>query len=187
MRVLQIALALSLFAVTTGCERESRAEAGRQATDLSWLDTIDFRSPPAPVSALEMGLASPVDAAEPVLEEPMAAEPARPTAAASVPRAAPARSKARSTSPARRSASSARNSGTYASSGPSRPTPRVVTVKNTKRDAAIGAAAGAAIGAVAGGSRQRVKGAVIGAVVGGVAGGVIGNNVDKSTRVVYDH
>ena len=50
----------------------------------------------------------------------------------------------------------------------------------------IGAGAGAVIGAVAGGRRNRVKGAVVGAVVGGVLGGVIGNNVDKSTRVVYD-
>ena len=50
------------------------------------------------------------------------------------------------------------------------------TVKNTKRDAAIGAAAGAVIGATT--SRDKIKGAVIGGVAGAILGGVIGNNVD---------
>ena len=53
--------------------------------------------------------------------------------------------------------------------------PREVTVKNTKRDAAIGAAAGAVIGATTG---HGLKGGIIGAAAGGILGGVIGNNVD---------
>ncbi|HEX9483914.1 MAG TPA: glycine zipper domain-containing protein [Gemmatimonadaceae bacterium] len=56
-----------------------------------------------------------------------------------------------------------------------------VTVKHTKRDAAIGAAAGAAIGAAAGHS---VKGGLIGAAAGGILGGIIGNNVDKEKKRV---
>jgi hypothetical protein len=88
--------------------------------------------------------------------------------------------------PRRTSTSSSRSSsGTYSAPAPA-PRGRVETVKHTKRDAAIGAGAGAVIGAVAGGPRNRVEGAVVGAVVGGVIGGVIGNNVDKSTRVVYE-
>src|ERR1700754_1250392 len=50
------------------------------------------------------------------------------------------------------------------------------TVKNTKRDAAIGAVAGAVIGAST--SRDKVKGGLIGAAAGAILGGVIGNNVD---------
>jgi hypothetical protein len=85
--------------------------------------------------------------------------------------------------PAARSTS---QSTSIASAPAPAPVARTVTVKNTKRDAAIGAGAGAVIGAVAGGSENRVEGAVVGAVLGGVIGGVIGNNVDKSTRVVYE-
>ena len=90
--------------------------------------------------------------------------------------------------PRRSSASSSGSTATSSTAGTvstPAPQPRVVEVKHTKRDAAIGAVAGAAIGAVAGGSNNRVQGAVIGAVVGGVAGAVIGNNVDKTTRVEY--
>jgi uncharacterized protein YcfJ len=76
--------------------------------------------------------------------------------------------------PARRRSTSngttARSSGTYT------PAPqREVTVKNTKRDAAIGAAAGAIIG---GASTRSAKGAIIGGAAGAILGGVIGNNVD---------
>ena len=53
---------------------------------------------------------------------------------------------------------------------------KTTTVKNTKRDAAIGAAAGAILGAAT--SRNKVKGGIIGAAAGGILGGVIGNNVD---------
>lgn len=59
---------------------------------------------------------------------------------------------------------------------------RTVTVKNTKRDAAIGAAAGAIIGATT--SRDKVKGGLIGAAAGGIIGGIIGNNVDVQKKKV---
>lgn len=87
-----------------------------------------------------------------------------------------------STAPARRrttsssSGSSTRSSGTY-----TREAQREVTVKNTKRDAAIGAAAGAIIG---GASTRSVKGGVIGAAAGAILGGVIGNNVDVQKKKV---
>lgn len=71
--------------------------------------------------------------------------------------------------------SSSRSSGTY-----SAPVRRTVTVKHTKRDAAIGGATGAVIGAVT--SHDKLKGAVIGGVAGAVLGGVLGNNVDISKR-----
>jgi len=82
----------------------------------------------------------------------------------------------------RRSTSSSTSSGrvTSTSGGTVTSSPREVTVKHTKRDAAIGAAAGAVIGATT--SRDKVKGAIIGGVVGGVLGGVIGNNVDKTKK-----
>lgn len=67
-------------------------------------------------------------------------------------------------------------SGTVASEG------REVTVKNTKRDAAIGAVAGGIIGAAT--SRDKVKGGLIGAAAGGIIGGVIGNNVDIQKKRV---
>jgi hypothetical protein len=57
---------------------------------------------------------------------------------------------------------------------------RVITEKNTKRDAIIGATAGAVIGATT--SRDKVKGAVIGGAAGAILGGVIGNNVDIKKR-----
>jgi hypothetical protein len=59
---------------------------------------------------------------------------------------------------------------------------RVITEKNTKRDAIIGATAGAVIGATT--SRDKVKGAVIGGAAGAILGGVIGNNVDIKKRRV---
>lgn len=74
---------------------------------------------------------------------------------------------------------------TAGTSSPSRAEPRVVTVKNTKRDAAIGAGAGAVIGATVAGRGSRVKGAVIGAAVGAAAGAVVGSTIDTSTRVEY--
>jgi uncharacterized protein YcfJ len=80
--------------------------------------------------------------------------------------------------PVRRTVSTTRRS---TSSG-TRSAGRVVTVKHTKRDAAIGAVAGAIIGA--GTSRNKVKGGVIGAAVGGVLGAVVGNTVDKERRRV---
>ena len=82
--------------------------------------------------------------------------------------------------PARRrttSSASSTSSGTTTASEP-----RVITKKNTKRDAAIGAAAGAIIGAAA--SKDKVKGGLIGAAAGGIIGGVIGNNVDIEKKRV---
>lgn len=81
-----------------------------------------------------------------------------------------------STAPARRRTTSS-SSGTYSPA----PEQREVTVKNTKRDAAIGAAAGAIIG---GASTRSVKGGVIGAAAGAILGGVIGNNVDIQKKKV---
>jgi cobalamin biosynthesis Mg chelatase CobN len=83
----------------------------------------------------------------------------------------------------RRSASSSSGSSTASSSGSTTASePRVITKKNTKRDAAIGAAAGAIIGASV--SKDKVKGGLIGAAAGGVLGGVIGNNVDVEKKRV---
>jgi len=88
----------------------------------------------------------------------------------------------RRTTTTRRRSSSGSSAGTYSSSGGTVTSSSggEVTVKHTKRDAAIGAAAGAVIGATT--SRDKLKGGVIGAVVGGVLGGVIGNNVDKQKK-----
>jgi len=93
----------------------------------------------------------------------------------SAPAAAPTTTRRTTASaPARRRTTS---SGTGSSSGTTvAPEPRVVTKKNTKRDAAIGAAAGAIIGAAA--SKDKVKGGIIGAAAGGVLGGVFGNTAD---------
>ena len=109
------------------------------------------------------------------------AAPATPLRTGAAPVANPA-PRPTSTAPARRrttsssSGSSTRSSGTY-----TREAQREVTVKNTKRDAAIGAAAGAIIG---GASTRSVKGGVIGAAAGAILGGVIGNNVDVQKKKV---
>ena len=88
----------------------------------------------------------------------------------------------RPTTRRRTTSSSGSSSGRVSSTsgGTVTSSPGEVTVKHTKRDAAIGAAAGAVIGATT--SRDKLKGGVIGAVVGGVLGGVIGNNVDKTKK-----
>ena len=82
----------------------------------------------------------------------------------------------------RRSSSTGTSSGSVGSSSGtvSSTSGGEVTVKNTKRDAAIGAAAGAVIGATT--SRNKVKGAVIGGAVGAILGGVVGNNVDVKKK-----
>ena len=105
-----------------------------------------------------------------------AAAAARTAAVAPAPRrtsTAPARRRTSSSS----SGTSSRSSGTYSPA----PEQREVTVKNTKRDAAIGAAAGAIIG---GASTRSVKGGVIGAAAGAILGGVFGNNVDIQKKKV---
>lgn len=94
---------------------------------------------------------------------------------------APARRTTTASTPARRR-STASSSGTSSSGTTTASEPRVVTKKNTKRDAAIGAAAGAVIGAAA--SKDKVKGGLIGAAAGGIIGGVIGNNVDVEKKRV---
>ena len=78
-----------------------------------------------------------------------------------------------------RSSSSGTSGGTRTVYEPA-PARTTTTVKNTKRDAAIGAAAGAIIGATT--SRNKVKGAVIGGAAGAILGGVIGNNVDVKKK-----
>jgi hypothetical protein len=90
--------------------------------------------------------------------------------AGAAPRTSTASAPRRVASTTRRSSSGTRSAG------------RVVTVKHTKRDAAIGAVAGAIIGA--GTSRNKVKGGVIGAAVGGILGGVVGSTVDKERKRV---
>ena len=161
MQKIQPIAALALLLASAAC---SSGDARKAEADLSFLDDLELVTSTVEaqkgVSALELGMDSTANFVE---EEP-------------APAATPRRSSTRSSSS---------STGTYSAPAPA-PRGRVETVKHTKRDAAIGAGAGAVIGAVAGGRRNRVKGAVVGAVVGGVLGGVIGNNVDKSTRVVYD-
>ncbi len=179
MRVLRIALVMSALVGTAACQRDAAPVAARaESVDLSWLDTLSL-TPEAPVAAsgAELGFVAEPTAAEaaaaakPVVEKKVTAATTSTRSRAAAPRRSSARSR-----------SSSSSSGTY--SAPARQ-PRVVTVKHTRRDAAIGAAGGAVIGAVAGGSRHRVKGALIGAAVGGIAGAVIGNNVDTEKRVQY--
>jgi hypothetical protein len=186
MRVLKIALALSFVVGTAACDRQPE----REPVDLSWVDTLDLRTPPAQqavASPLELGMvhtAAPEAEPAPVTE---VEEEARPAKVASRPRkstSSASRSRTYRSSGSRAGRSSGSSSGSY-SGTVARREPRVVEVKNTKRDAAIGAVTGAAIGAVAGGPRHRVKGAVIGAAAGGVAGAIIGSTIDKSKRIEY--
>jgi hypothetical protein len=163
LRIQRIA-ALGLLLATAAC---SSGDARKAEAELSFLKDLELVTTTVEarkgISALELGVDSSANFVE---EEPAPAAPPRPSS----------------------SRSSSRSAGTYSAPAPApAPRGRVETVKHTKRDAAIGAGAGAVIGAVAGGRRHRVQGAVVGAVVGGVIGGVIGNNVDKSTRVVYDY
>jgi uncharacterized protein YcfJ len=101
------------------------------------------------------------------------------TPAAVAPAPAPTR-RTTASAPARRRTTS--SSSTSSTSGTVASEPRVVTKKNTKRDAAIGAAAGAIVGAAA--SKDKLKGGIIGAAAGGILGGVIGNNVDIQKKRV---
>ena len=156
---------LSTVAFAAACGGDKKAE-GPDRYDLSWMDTLKFDQKAGVASALEAGMA-----------DSLAGEKTQ--AAAPAPRRATTQPAARRSSTARSTASS----GTY--SAPARQG-RVVTKRNTARDAAIGAAGGAVIGAVAGGSKHRVKGAVIGGAAGAVIGGVIGHTVDKKTTVVYE-
>jgi hypothetical protein len=109
---------------------------------------------------------------------------AAPAPVAATPTKATTTTPRRTTSTTTRRASSGSSSGTSSSGSSSAGTttsaPRTVTVKNTKRDAAIGAGAGAIIGAAT--SRDKLKGGVIGAAAGGILGAVIGNNVDVKKK-----
>jgi outer membrane lipoprotein SlyB len=167
MRVLRIALVLSSLVGMAACDRPAQ-QAQDQKADLSWLDTMDLRSPVQKVDS-----AAALSPAEAALAS--TAQPTTQTAAAPV-RHTSSTSSHRSTTHHR---SGSRSSGTYASSG-TYSAPHRVTVKHTRRDAVIGGASGAVIGAIAGGGRHRVKGAIIGGVAGAIAGAVIGNNVDKT-------
>lgn len=177
MRFLTKILPLSVLVATAACA----GEPDRRADDLSWLDTVNFQNTPARTAAvatpLELGFAQAPDSLP--TPAPKVEEEAEPEAKAA-PAPKRASSAARRSTSVRRASSS--SSGTY--SAPVRQ-PRVVEVKNTKRDAIIGGVAGAGIGAVVGGRRNRVKGAVIGGVVGAAAGAVIGSTVDKSRRIEY--
>jgi hypothetical protein len=175
MRVLRFAVIVSSLVGMAACDRPAPQADKSAAADLSWLDTMDLRSPVQKVDSLA-ALSPAEQALLPV------AQPEAKPAAAPVRKAA-----ARRTSSTRHRSSGSRSSGSYegSSSAGTYSAPRTVTVKHTRRDAVIGAGAGAVIGAVAGGSRHRVKGAVIGGVAGAVAGAVIGNNVDKGTRVQW--
>ena len=171
MRVVNSALVISAIVGLTACGGEPPAPEA----DLAFLD--DLKTELAMEQAQSQKVISPVElgatAELPEVEEEAPAAPKPAARRASTTRRASASTASRSSS-----------SGSYEATAPVRQ-PRVVTVKHTKRDAAIGAVAGAAVGAVAAGSQRRVQGAVVGAVLGGVAGAVIGNNVDKSTRVEY--
>jgi hypothetical protein len=154
---------LPALAIMTACSADEPKRA-----DLSFLDELELA-----VSAPDSATLSPDELKLQLGESEQAAEstPAKPTTSVPV----------RTSAPRQSSSSTAR-----APAPAPAPQPRVETVKHTERDAAIGAGAGAVIGATVAGRGDRVKGAAIGAVVGGVLGGVIGNNVDKSTRVVYE-
>jgi uncharacterized protein YcfJ len=170
MRVLRFAVIVSSVVGMAACNRPVQQQDAA-APDLSWLDTMDLKSPVQKVDS-----AAQLAAAEQALLS--TAQPTAQTASAPVRHTA-----ARTSSTRHRSTASRSSSGTY--SQPVYSAPRTTTVKHTRRDAAIGGATGAVIGAVAGGSRHRVKGAIIGGVAGAVAGAVIGNNVDKTTRVQW--
>jgi outer membrane lipoprotein SlyB len=174
MRVLRFAVILSSLVGMAACDRPAQQPAVDQKADLSWLDTMDLRSPVQKVDS-----AAALSPAENALTT--TAQPTAQTAAAPVAHRATSHATTHRRSSARRSSSS----GTVASNEPVYSAPRTRVVKHTRRDAVIGGAGGAVIGAIAGGGRHRVKGAVIGGVAGAIAGAVIGNNVDKSHQVQW--
>ncbi len=184
MRVLKMVLAVSSVVGVAACGSGESANKSLES-DLAWLDSVSV-APNAPVQpqyatpvelttvAAPVGGFTPVDPKSAMVEE----KPA--------PAASETRSRRSSSSRSRGSSASRRSSGgsgTYAST-PARQ-PRIVTKRNTVRDAAIGVGAGAVVGAVAGGRRHRVRGALIGAGVGGAAGAIIGSTVDVKRRVEY--
>jgi hypothetical protein len=138
--------------------------------------------PADPSLNADLGLAAQANTAR--MDSISAAERTAAAAAAPV-AAAPARTtttpRRTSTTTRRASSSTSGSSSSGTTSAATTPSePRTVTVKNTKRDAAIGGAAGAIIGAAT--SRDKLKGAVIGGAAGAILGGVIGNNVDVKKK-----
>jgi type II secretory pathway pseudopilin PulG len=148
----------ALATATVGCHKDKANDQALQ-TDLNLANQANSQRSLDSISAVERGYASPA----PVATTPSAAS----------------HTAARSSTPVRRTHSSS-SSGSYGSAPAPAPAPTTTTVKNTKRDAAIGAAAGAIIGAAA--SRDKIKGGIIGAAAGGILGGVIGNNVDVKKK-----
>jgi hypothetical protein len=144
----------ALATAAAGCHKDN-ANSDALQKDLNLANQTDSARRLDSISAVERGYAAPVSTA---------------------PRTASRGTVSHSTSTARRSSSS---NGSYSAPAPA-PAPTTTTVKNTKRDAAIGAAAGAIIGAAT--SRDKVKGGIIGAAAGGILGGVIGNNVDVKKK-----
>ena len=142
----------ALATAAAGCHKDN-ANSDALQKDLNLANQTDSARRLDSISAVERGYAAPVSTA---------------------PRTASRGYESHSTSTARHSSSS---SGSYSAPAPA---PTTTTVKNTKRDAAIGAAAGAIIGATT--SRDKVKGGIIGAAAGGILGGVIGNNVDVKKK-----
>jgi len=184
MRVLKMVLAVSSVVGVAACGSGATANKSLES-DLAWLDSVSI----APNTPAQPQYATPVELT--TVTAPaggfVAATPEAPAVEEEKPAASETRSRRSSSSRSRGSSagrrSSGGSSGTYAST-PARQ-PRIVTKRNTVRDAAIGVGAGAVVGAVAGGRRHRVKGALIGAGVGGAAGAIIGSTVDVRRRVEY--
>jgi len=145
----------ALAAAAAGCHKDNSSNDALQK-DLNLANQTDSARRLDSISAVERGYAAPAPVA-------------------TAPRTASRGTEYHSTT-ARRSSSS---NGSYSAAAPA-PAPTTTTVKNTKRDAAIGAAAGAILGATT--SRDKVKGGIIGAAAGGILGGVIGNNVDVKKK-----
>jgi hypothetical protein len=176
-------LAVSSLVGVAACGSGESANKSLES-DLAWLDSVSV-APNTPVQpqyatpvelttvAAPVGGFTAVDPKSAMVEEKPAVSETRSRRSSS--------SRSRGSSASRRSSGS--SSGTYAST-PARQ-PRIVTKRNTVRDAAIGVGAGAVVGAVAGGRKHRVRGALIGAGVGGAAGAIIGSTVDVQRRVEY--
>ena len=141
----------ALATAAAGCHKDNPNSDALQ-NDLNLANQSQARADS--ISALERGYATPAPGA-------------------TVPRTATRTTTTTRSSAPRRTTSSSSNGSVGTAPAPA---PTTTTVKNTKRDAAIGAAAGAIIGATT--SRDKIKGGVIGAAAGGILGGVIGNNVD---------
>lgn len=189
MRVLRVAVLLSTVLYVAACD----ALPGARSDELARLELerMELQELNRELAAALAERSKPVASAEEIGLAESTPAPARSSAQPVVRRASTApTTAARRPAPRPRSEPLGRpayepgtwNTGTYSTP---QPQPRVVKVKNTKRDAAIGAGAGAVLGATVAGRRSRVKGALIGAAVGAAAGAVVGSTIDTSTRVEY--